>query len=71
MMVSNTPKYAEGDIVYEIVRPQQLMVITKRNGIIYYCDLIETKNHCSLAFVERDLRRTENKISLPKVAISA
>ncbi len=48
-------KFKEGDVVYDITRPQQLMLVTKRNGIIYYCKPYkETGN--ALVYKERDLR---------------
>ena len=48
-------KLEVGDTVYETTRPQQLMVITRRNGFIYYCSLLEDKKH-EIAFMERDLK---------------
>lgn len=53
-------RYEEGDIVYDIFRPQQLMIITKCKGVIYYCRLLENKNDHPLAFMHRDLRKDDS-----------
>ena len=50
-------KYEEGDIVYDIVRPHQLMIIIRRFGIIYYCRPLEKENGNEFTYVERDLKR--------------
>jgi hypothetical protein len=55
-MASYAYKFNEGDIVYEITRPQQLMLVTRRNGIIYYCRSVSRKNDIELGIMERDLR---------------
>ncbi len=56
MELNHQNKYNEGDSVYEITRPQELMLITRRNGIIYYCRSVNSENGRETAFMERDLR---------------
>jgi len=55
-MILQKNKFKEGDIVYEITRPQQLLFITRRNGAIYYCRPVDNKKEHELAFMERDLK---------------
>jgi uncharacterized protein YodC (DUF2158 family) len=50
-------KFDVGDEVYEVVRPQQKMIITRRNGATYYCRLIDDMKNAPLVFVERDLKK--------------
>lgn len=52
-------KFEVGDTVYEITRPQQLMVIIRRSGLIYYCRLLDEKSH-EIVFMERDLKKEVN-----------
>jgi uncharacterized protein YodC (DUF2158 family) len=50
-------KFNVGDEVYEVVRPQQKMIVTKRNRATYYCRLIDNMKDVPLVFVERDLKK--------------
>ncbi|MTI41195.1 hypothetical protein [Fulvivirga lutimaris] len=55
-MVGIDKKFEEGDIVYEVTSPQQLMLITRQQGSLYYCKRIEHKNDRLTAFMGRDLK---------------
>lgn len=57
MELNNQNKYNEGDSVYEITRPKESMLITRRNGIIYYCRSVYGEKGRETAFMERDLRK--------------
>lgn len=70
-MLSTVKKYEIGDIVYEIGRPQHHMLITKCKGLIYYCELVDNQTHISLAFMQRDLKRMNQNVALPKLANTA
>lgn len=56
-------KFEEGDVVYEVTRPRQLMLITKRNRIVYHCQPLN-ENGDNLIYMERDLRRTKVDLEL-------
>lgn len=55
-------KFDNGDIVYEITSPQQLMLITRQHGALYYCKPIDYRNDKLTAFMERDLKGFHDKL---------
>ena len=63
VMVLDQNKYNEGDNVYEITRPQELLLITRRNGIIYYCRPVNSEKGREVAFMERDLRESTTLVN--------
>jgi hypothetical protein len=54
-------KFKVGDVVYDGVRPQQLMTIIRRHGLIYYCRLVGNHKKPELAFSERELKMNHTK----------
>jgi len=50
-------KFEVGDIVFDVVRSHELMIITKRQGQIYYCRPTKNSKYPEIAFMERDLKR--------------
>lgn len=48
--------YTLGEVVYERVRPNQKLVITRQNGQLYFCVPQENKKRKELVFHARDLR---------------
>jgi hypothetical protein len=56
-MLLELHKFEIGDLVYEITRPHQVMIITKRNGLVYICKPSNEREN-ALAFIERDLRKS-------------
>lgn len=59
-------KFNEGDIVFEITRPHHLMLITKRDGMLYYCQTVANRSDPLAAFMERDLKVS---IKLPETIV--
>lgn len=53
--VSAEPKFKEGDIVYERIRPTQKLIVKSSKGLIYSCMPIEHPNQKELSFFEREL----------------
>lgn len=49
------PKFKEGEIVIEKIRPQQRLLISKRQLGLYYCKVEEDKSRKELVYFERDL----------------
>lgn len=49
-------KFNEGDIVYEVSSPHQLMIVTKQQGAQCFCKRIEHKNDRLTVYMERDLK---------------
>jgi hypothetical protein len=49
------PKFKEGEIVYERVRPSQRLVVRNHVGMIYYCIAEEHPDRKELVFFEREL----------------
>lgn len=54
------PKFKEGEIVYERVRPSQKLIIKNHSGLIYYCIPEEHPHHKELVFFERELMSKTN-----------
>lgn len=49
------PKFKQGEIVYERVRPAQKLVVRSHMGQIYYCKAEEHPNSKELVYFEREL----------------
>jgi hypothetical protein len=49
------PKFKEGEIVYERVRPTQKLIVKNHAGLIYYCHREEHPDRKALVFFEREL----------------
>ena len=49
------PKFKEGEIVYERVRPAQKLIVRNHVGQIYYCMPEEHPDRKRLVFFEREL----------------
>lgn len=49
------PKFKEGEIVYERVRPAQELIVRNHIGLIYYCRPQEHPNRKALVFFEHEL----------------
>lgn len=56
-------KFKVGDVVYEITRPKQLLLVNKRNGIIYSCKPFNERGE-ELIYMERDLRKVSHDLVL-------
>jgi uncharacterized protein YodC (DUF2158 family) len=49
------PKFKEGEVVYEKIRPQQRLFISKSQSGLYYCKVEEDRTRKELVYFERDL----------------
>jgi hypothetical protein len=48
-------KFKEGEVVFERVRPQQKLIISRFVNNLYYCKTEEDRNQKELTYFERDL----------------
>ncbi len=49
------PKFKEGEIVFEKIRPQQKLYVSRRHSGLYYCKVEEDQSRKELVYFERDL----------------
>jgi uncharacterized protein YodC (DUF2158 family) len=49
-------KFSVGEVVHEISRPGQKLIIIKASGKLYYCKLQENMSRPEIVFAERDLK---------------
>jgi len=59
------PKFKEGEIVFERVRPAQELIVRNHSGMLYYCSSEEHPNRKDLVFTERELVSKENGLISP------
>ncbi len=58
------PKFRIGEIVYDMTRPSQKLIISKIQGNLCHCKTPENMERPAIAYSERDLRK-DNSNGLP------
>lgn len=53
------PKFKNGEVVYEKIRPLQKLFVSKLQSGLYYCKVEEDKSRKELVYFERDLSNIE------------
>jgi hypothetical protein len=48
-------KFKEGDEVYERIRPDQKLIVSRFFGGVYYCKVVENPQRKELIYAEREL----------------